>query len=229
MKGTIVNAGAIIVGGLLGIYAGRILGRYQEEVSKALKLVVVLIGIQMALKGENMLITFGSLVIGIIIGEMLNLVERINSAGLWLAGMVNKFGSSNVGESQFQEGFVTTSMIYCVGAMAILGAIQDGLTGNADILYLKSALDGISAIMFAATWGVGVVFSALSVFIYQGAITLLAQQVSSIFTPHIINEVTAVGGLAIMALGLKMLDIIDVRIANWLPAIFVSMLLATVF
>lgn len=229
MKGTIVNSGAIIVGGLLGIYAGRILGRYQEEVSKALKLVVVLIGIQMAIKGENMLITFGSLVIGIIIGEMLNLVERINEAGLWLAGLVNKLGRSNVGESQFQEGFVTTSMIYCVGAMAILGAIQDGLTGNADILYLKSALDGISAIMFAATWGIGVVFSALSVFIYQGAITLLAQQVSGIFTPHIINEVTAVGGLAIMALGLKMLDIIDVRIANWLPAIFVSMILATVF
>lgn len=228
MKGTIVNAGAIIAGGLLGIYAGKMLGRYQEEVSKALKLVVVIIGIQMALKGENMLITFGSLVIGIIIGELLNLVERINSAGLWLANIVNKLGS-NVGASQFQEGFVTTSMIYCVGAMAILGAIQDGLTGNADILYLKSALDGISAIMFAATWGLGVVFSALSVFIYQGSITLLAQQVSGIFTPHIINEVTAVGGVAIMALGLKMLNILDVKIANWLPAIFVAMLISSIF
>lgn len=228
MKGTIVNAGAIIAGGLLGIYAGKVLGRYQEEVSKALKLVVVIIGIQMALKGENMLITFGSLVVGIIIGEALNLVERINTIGLWLANIVNKFGS-NIGASQFQEGFVTTSMIYCVGAMAILGSIQDGLTGNADILYLKSALDGISAIMFAATWGLGVVFSALSVFLYQGAITLLAQQVSGIFTPHIINEVTAVGGVAIMALGLKMLDILDVKIANWLPAIFVAMLVSSIF
>lgn len=228
MKGTLVNAAAIIAGGLLGIYAGKMLGRYQEEVSKALKLVVVLIGIQMAMKGENMLITFGSLVIGVIIGEVLNLVERINQTGLWLAGIVNRFGS-NVGESQFQEGFVTTSMIYCVGAMAILGSIQDGLTGNADILYLKSALDGISAIMFAATWGIGVVFSALSVFLYQGTITILAQQVSGIFTPHIINEVTAVGGVAIMALGLKMLDILDVKIANWLPSIFVAMMLASIF
>ena len=228
MKGTLVNATAIVAGGLIGIHAGKMLGRYQEEVSKALKLVVVLIGIQMALKGENMLITFGSLVIGIIIGEILNLVERINSAGLGLASLVNKFGS-NVGASQFQEGFVTTSMIYCVGAMAILGSIQDGLTGNADILYLKSALDGISAIMFAASWGLGVVFSALSVFLYQGMITILAQQVSGIFTPHMINEVTAVGGVAIMALGLKMLEIVDVKIANWLPAIFVAMALASVF
>lgn len=228
MKGTLVNSGAIIVGGLLGIYAGKILGRYQDEVSKALKLVVVLIGIQMALKSENMLVTFGSLVVGIIIGELLNLTERINSIGLYLAGIVQKFGS-NVGQLQFQEGFVTTSMIYCVGAMAILGSIQDGLTGNADILYLKAALDGISAIMFAATWGLGVVFSALSVFIYQGTITILAQQVSSIFTPHIISEVTAVGGVAIMALGLNMLDIVRVKIANWLPAIFVAMILASIF
>lgn len=228
MKGTIVNTVAIVTGGLLGIYTGKVLGRYQDEVSKALKLVVVLIGIQMALKGENMLITFGSLVIGIIIGEMLNLVERINNIGLLLAGVVKKFGS-NLGVSQFQEGFVTTSMIYCVGAMAILGSIQDGLTGNPEILYLKSALDGISAIMFAATWGLGVVFSALSVFLYQGAITLLAQQASGIFTPHIINEVAAVGGVAIMALGLKMLDILDVKIANWLPAIFVAMVLASLF
>ena len=228
MKGTLVNSGAIIVGGLLGIYAGKILGRYQDEVSKALKLVVVLIGIQMALKGENMLVTFGSLVVGIIIGEVLNLTDRINRIGLCLASVVQRCGS-NVGQQQFQEGFVTTSMIYCVGAMAILGSIQDGLTGNADILYLKAALDGISAIMFAATWGLGVVFSALSVFIYQGAITILAQQVSSVFTQHIISEVTAVGGVAIMALGLNMLDIVHVKIANWLPAIFVAMVLASIF
>lgn len=137
MKGTVVNALAIMAGGALGASAAKgLLLKYQDEVSKAIKIAVAVVGIQMALKGENLLIIFISLITGIIIGQMLDLDGRFNRFGEWLGGYVARFGNSGVGN--FQEGFVTASLIYCVGAMAIIGSIQDGLTGNADVLYLKS-------------------------------------------------------------------------------------------
>ncbi len=228
MKGTVVNALAIMAGGALGASAAKgLLLKYQDEVSKAIKIAVAVVGIQMALKGENLLIIFISLITGIIIGQMLDLDGRFNRFGEWLGGYVARFGNSGVGN--FQEGFVTASLIYCVGAMAIIGSIQDGLTGNADVLYLKSFMDGVTSIAFATTWGIGVAAAGISVFVYQGIITLLANQVSGFFTPHIINELTAVGGISIVAISLKLLDLVDAKIANWIPSIFVAMLLASFF
>lgn len=230
MKGTIVNSLAIFAGGLLGASAARgLLLRYQDEVNKAIKIAVSIVGIQMALKGENFLITFTSLIVGIIIGQMIDLDGKFNLFGSWMA---NKVGKLNIGAqngANFQEGFVTASLIYCVGAMAIIGSIQDGLTGNTDVLYLKAFMDGISSIAFATTWGIGVALSSISVFIYQGIITLLANQISGFFTPHIINELTAVGGISILAISLKLLNLVDAKIANWIPSIFVAIILANFF
>lgn len=232
MKGTIVNALAIAGCGLLGASAARgILLRYQEEVNKAIKLGVAVVGIQMALKGENLLITFGSLIAGIIIGQILDLNQRCIDLGECLSALVNKMGlqSSDSKSCNFQEGFVTCSLVYCVGAMAIIGSIQDGLTGNTDVLYLKAVMDGVTAVAFATTWGIGVAFSAFSVLVYQGLITVLAQQVSVFFTPHVINELTAVGGISILAISLKLLGLVDAKIADWIPSIFVAMFLASIF
>lgn len=230
MKGTIVNSLAIFAGGVLGASAARgLLLRYQDEVNKAIKIAVSIVGIQMALKGENFLITFTSLIVGIIIGQMIDLDGKFNLFGSWMA---NKVGKLNIGAqngANFQEGFVTASLIYCVGAMAIIGSIQDGLTGNTDVLYLKAFMDGISSIAFATTWGIGVALSSISVFIYQGIITLLANQISGFFTPHIINELTAVGGISILAISLKLLNLVDAKIANWIPSIFVAIILASFF
>ena len=230
MKGTIVNSLAIFAGGVLGASAARgLLLRYQDEVNKAIKIAVSIVGIQMALKGENFLITFTSLIVGIIIGQMIDLDGKFNLFGSWMA---NKVGKLNIGAqngANFQEGFVTASLIYCVGAMAIIGSIQDGLTGNTDVLYLKAFMDGISSIAFATTWGIGVALSSISVFIYQGIITLLANQISGFFTPHIINELTAVGGISILAISLKLLNLVDAKIANWIPSIFVAIILANFF
>ena len=215
MKGTIVNSLAIFAGGVLGASAARgLLLRYQDEVNKAIKIAVSIVGIQMALKGENFLITFTSLIVGIIIGQMIDLDGKFNLFGSWMA---NKVGKLNIGAqngANFQEGFVTASLIYCVGAIAIIGSIQDGLTGNTD---------------FATTWGIGVALSSISVFIYQGIITLLANQISGFFTPHIINELTAVGGISILAISLKLLNLVDAKIANWIPSIFVAIILASFF
>lgn len=228
MKGTIVNAVAICCGSLIGIYAqGSLLMRYQEPVLKALKIVVGLIGLQMALKSENLLIIILSLVIGIIVGETLNLDSAINKLANYLSRQTAKV-NKNVQGSRFQEGFITATLVFCIGAMAIVGSIQDGLTGNAEILYLKSILDGITSMVFASTFGIGVFFSGVAVFLYQAVITLAAGFFSVYLTEPIIREMTAVGGISIVALSLQMLELIDIKIVNWLPAIFIAGILAAV-
>ena len=228
MKGTIANTAAVLLGGLIGSGLGNsFLLKYQQPIMQALKITVGIIGVQMALKTENLLIVILSLVIGIIIGEQLNLEKYMQSLASKLMQLTN-YLFPKMRQSRFQEGFITASLVYCVGAMAIVGSIQDGLQGQTEVLYLKSVLDGVSAIVFATTFGIGVAFSAIPVFVYQASITLLAEFFSAYFTPAVIREITAVGGVSFLALAIKMLEIEDIKVANWLPAIIVAAVLATV-
>lgn len=226
MKGTIVNVVAIF----LGCSAGFILkSKFPEKIEKiimqALGLASLLIGMQMAIKADNILLVIFSLVIGGVIGEVIDIEAGLERFG---ERIKRKFKSNNTSE-RFVEGFLTASLLYCVGSMAIMGAIKEGLSGNPDILYAKSLLDGVTSIAFTAAMGIGVLFSAIPVFLYQGGITLLARTIKDFLSPEIINEMTAVGGILIWGIGFGLLGIKKIKVGNLLPAILVAAFLAAIF
>jgi hypothetical protein len=225
MLGTIVNSAAIIVGTFLGILLKTgIPDKIKHTIMQGIGLSVMLIGLSMAMKTQNVIIVILSLAIGGIIGEVFAIEDRLKNAGEWL--------EERVGQNQgdFTRGFVTTSLIFCVGAMAIMGALESGLTGNHTTLFAKSALDGITSIVFASSMGIGVAFSALPVFIYQGLITLTAASMKVFLTDAIIREMTATGGVLILGIGLNILEITKIKVGNMLPAIigavFLTVLMA---
>lgn len=218
MLGTIVNFIAIILGGLSGVFFGKVFpDRLKATVIQGIALTVMIIGLQMALKTNSVLIIIASLVIGGIIGESINIEARLNDFGSYLE---KKF--SGKGEGQFTKAFVTTSLIYCVGAMAIVGALEDGLNGNHSILFAKSALDGITAIIFSSSMGIGVLFAAAPVFLYQGSISLFAGLLQGVLSETVVAEMSAVGGLLIFGIGINMLGIKEIKVGNLLPGIFVT-------
>ena len=221
MKGTLVNTVAVLVGSGLGVLLKTGLAeKYKETVMQTLGLAVGIIGIKMALASENFIMVILSLVIGAIMGEYFTLNKKIDNLGQKLTAKCGeKYGDVGV-------GFVTASLIYCIGAMAIVGALQDGINGAVGILYAKALLDGISAIVFAATLGIGVSLSALSILVYQGSITLLAGVLQPLLIPAVITEITATGGVLIIAIALSMLNILKIRIANLLPSMLVVIFLA---
>lgn len=225
--GTIVNALTIIAGGLLGIILPRISEGVRNTVMQGLGLAVTVLGISMALQSSHFLIVIMSLVLGGIAGEALRIEAKMYQLGEFLEKRLQK---SPPGEGQrgIAEAFVTTTLIYCIGAMAILGSIDSGLRHNHDILYTKSMLDGFSAILFASTLGAGVLLSAVSVFLYQGAITLTAALfafgMNETLLHAMITEVTAVGGVLIIAIGLTLLSIKKINVANLLPSLFIAAL-----
>lgn len=221
MKGTIVNTLAVLAGSGIGLVLKRgISERFRQTILQGVALAVLLIGLQMAQKTHNVLIVIVSLVLGAIIGEAADLDGSLNRFGAW---MDKRFRGVQGGVS---EGFITASLMFCVGAMAIVGAIQDGLTGDASTLYAKSMLDFISAVVFASTFGIGVALSAGSVLVYQGTITILASILSSYASTGLMDEMTAVGGLLIVGLSFTMLEIKKVKVVNLLPAIFIAPFLA---
>ena len=187
-----------------------------------LGLAVLLIGVQLALKSREPLIIIGSLIGGGILGELLRIEAR-------LEGLGNRIGDRFQGSGQVAEGFVTASLLYCVGAMAIMGALQDGLGSRPDILYAKAALDGIASVALASTLGIGVLFSALPLLAYQGAITLSATFAQQLLTPGVVQEMNAVGGLLIMAIALDLLGIKRIPVGNLLPAVFLAPPLVMIF
>ncbi|HEY5563095.1 MAG TPA: DUF554 domain-containing protein [Clostridiaceae bacterium] len=222
MIGTIINVFAIILGSLIGlIFKGGMPKKINETLMNGLALCVILIGMSGALKGIagcSMLLVIISIVIGAIIGEILDIDKGLNNLGNNLEkGLKGRGG-------KIAEGFVDASLLYCVGAMAILGAIQDGLTGNHTILIQKSMLDGITAITYASTFGIGVMFSAVSVLLYQGTIALSASLISGLLTTDITNAMNAVGSLLIIGIGLNMLKITKIKLANLLPAVIIPIL-----
>ncbi|OCL28453.1 hypothetical protein U472_00780 [Orenia metallireducens] len=223
MKGTIVNTISIIIGGSFGMMLGtKLKNRFKEIVMQGLSLSVLLIGMQMALRTDNPTYIIFSLLIGGLIGEVVNIENRLENVGKWFE---RKLGN----KGRVAEGFVQCSLIYCVGAMAIMGAIQDGLQHDPSILYAKALLDGFSAIAFASTLGIGVILSSIPVFLYQGIITLLATQAKVFLTSSIIIEMTATGGLLILAIALNMLNITKIKVGNLLPAIFIVVTLVYLF
>ena len=223
LQGTAVNALAIVAGGFVGLRAGHLLPeRVRDTIMAGLGLAVMLIGIQLALKSNELMIVIGSLIGGGIIGELLGIEARLEQFGNWL-------GSRFKGSGKVAEGFVTASLLYCVGAMAIMGALQDGLGSRPDILYAKSALDGVASVALASALGVGVLFSAFPLFAYQGIITLCASFAQQILTPVVVQEMNAVGGLLIVAIALDMLGIRRLPVGNLLPAVFLAPPLVMLF
>jgi len=224
MISPVVNAVAIIIGSLIGLLLKKgIPKRLTDSVMKALGLCTTFIGITGLLKGENVLVLIVSMVLGTLIGEGIDLDLRINHLGEWVERKLKKNDSQK--NSGFAEGFVTATLLFCVGAMAVVGSLQSGLTGDHEMIYTKSILDFIAAIIFASTLGIGVMFSAVAVLIYQGSIVLLSSWIAPFLTDATIGEMTAVGSLLIFALGLNILGITKIKVMNLVPAIFIPILL----
>ncbi|MFC0216520.1 DUF554 domain-containing protein [Paenibacillus chartarius] len=238
--GTIVNAAAIIIGGALGMLLPGIPDGVKRTVMQGLGLAIAVLGLSMALKTDNFLVMIISLAAGGLLGEWLQIERRLERTGAWLERKSGSFlrgrkrrGGEGTGAGaatgRFAEGFVTTTLVYCVGAMAILGSIDSGLRHNHMILYTKSLLDGFSAIIFASTLGPGVIFSFVPVFLYQGAIALGASVITLLVGDEMltamIKEVSAVGGVLIVGIGLNVLDIKRIHVGNMLPSLLVAALL----
>jgi len=219
MLGTIVNSFSILIGGLIGSQVkNNISTKYNETIMKSIGLAVILIGLKDAILCEDILMLIISLTIGSFIGEFIGIENKLNNLGLWL----EKRFSNNKGG--IANGFVTASLVYCVGAMSIMGSLESGISNNHTILYAKSLLDGISSVIFASSLGIGVIFSSVSVFLYQGTITLTASYMKQFLILSVINEMSAIGGLLIVAIGLNMLEIKKIRVGNMLPSIFIPLI-----
>lgn len=220
--GAIVNFLSIIAGGIVGLLLKKgIPERISNTIVSGVGLCVLLIGIDGAMEGQNTLIAILSIVIGAIIGELLNIDGAINRLAKLAEDMINKRG----GNVKFANGFVSATLLFAVGAMTIVGSLDSGLTGDNSTLYTKSLLDGISSIIFASSLGVGVLFSSIPILVIQGGITLLAHYIAPLLTDTIIAEMTCVGSLLIIALALNLLNITKLKVANYLPAIFIPIIL----
>jgi uncharacterized membrane protein YqgA involved in biofilm formation len=219
MIGTLVNAAAIMAGGTVGLLLKKgIKDSYKTTVMQAISLTVILIGIRSALNADDLLGVIVCMAVGSLLGEAMKIEDRLEAFGAYAEKRFSR--SSNGG---FSKGFVTASLVFCVGSMAIVGALESGLTGNHDTLFAKSLLDGITSVVFASTFGGGVVFSALPVMVYQGTITMGASLLKPFLTPGVIAQMSGVGGLLIAAIGINMLRLAHIRIGNMLPAIFLPL------
>jgi uncharacterized membrane protein YqgA involved in biofilm formation len=225
MLGTIVNAGAIVLGSLIGLFLSRgIPDNYKEITLSAVGLSVVLIGVRSALVSESLMIVIFSMILGALIGEWIQIEKKLENFGKFLE---KKIAAKSGDTSSFARGFVTASLVFCVGSMAIVGSLESGLTGNHQTLFAKSVLDGVASIVFSSAMGVGVMFSGLAVFIYQGLITLTAVFMKNFLVADTIGQMTSVGGLLIVAIGFNMLKITTIRVGNMIPAIFLPLLYYT--
>jgi uncharacterized protein len=227
LLGTIVNGMAIVAGSFFGLFWTNIPDRYKDTILQAMALSVTVLGIGMGLKSEQFLIVIASLAIGGGIGEWLDLEGKLNTLGSWLE---KKVGKKEKGS--FATGFVTATLVFVVGAMSILGALDSGLRNDHDILYTKALIDGFIAILFTSALGIGVMFSAIPVILYQGTLTLLATQIYR-FVPQelmdaLILEITGAGGIMIVAIGLNLLGITKIRVANLLPGLIIITILVVV-
>lgn len=224
MLGTLVNIVGIVVGSSVGMLIGnRIPERFTNIVFQAIGLAVMGIGISMTLESKNMIITTLSIIIGGIIGEWLKLEQGLEQLSEKLKKRIR------ISSEHFTTAFVTATILYGSGSMAILGAIQDGMGQNPEILYTKSMMDGITAVAFAASLGIGVVFSALPILIYQGSITLFADYIHQFLSPQMISEMTAVGGLMLIGLSLNLLRLKKIPVMNFIPALLFAILFAAFF
>lgn len=226
--GTLVNSAAIVVGAVAGTLLRRgIPAAWKETILAAMGLCVTVIGMKMAQGSAHLVLVVVSLALGALVGEALDLDGRLTLFGQWLQRRLLGNRSAATGSS-LGEAFVSASLLFCIGAMAIVGAIEDGLAGNHEILFAKASLDGVISVVLASTLGIGVALSAVSVLVYQGAITLLSFWMQQFLTEAVIGEISATGGVMILAIGLNLLGVTKIRLANLIPGLAVLVLLAEI-
>src|SRR5688500_6559779 len=228
MTGTFLNIATVLLGGILGlIFGARIPDQLKATVISGIGLFTIAMGLQMFLNTENPLIVLGSLLIGTLLGEWWKIEDGLQNLGKILE---QRFSwEEDNGSNKFVRGFLAASLLFCVGPMTILGSIQDGLTGDYNLLAIKSVLDGFASLAFASTLGVGVMFSTIVILVYQGGISLLAAQLNSIVTPAMMNELTATGGVILVGLAISsLLEIKKIRVGNMLPGLVVAPLIVWV-
>lgn len=220
LLGTLVNVVLVLIGGFVGLFLKKgISKRFSDLIMHAIALVTMVIGINFATASENMLIVIISLVVGALIGEGINIDKRLNQLGDLIKSKV-KSESGNVG-----EGFVTATLLFCVGSMAIMGALDSGLRGDHTVLYTKAIMDGISALIFASSMGIGVLLSAVPILLYQGSITLLSSFIQPYLTQSMMTEMNGVGGILLIGLGISILGIKEIKVSNLLPALVIPVIL----
>ncbi len=237
MTGTILNTITVLIGGTLGIFFGsRLPERVRNTVVAGLGLFTAAIGIQMFLNTENPIIVLGSILVGGILGEWWRIEDHLNKLGGFLeerfakgksaTSLTEPALSESDSRAHFMRGFLTSSLLFCVGPMTILGSIQDGLTGDYSLLAIKSVLDGFASLAFASTFGVGVLFSSLTVLVVQGGISMLASLAQSTISAAMMNEMTAAGGLLLLGIAISsLLEIKPIRVGNFLPALVLAPLI----
>ena len=224
--GTLVNTATVLVGGLLGLRFGkRVPERMRESVVRVIGLATVALGLRDVLRTENLIFPLLGMVAGVIIGEALRIEERISGIG---SRLQRRFASGADG-SAFVRGFLTASLLYVVGPLTVLGAIEDGSGATPNLYLIKASLDGFMSVVFASIYGVGVLFSAASVFVVQGGLTLLGSQIDSLLVGRVETELYAAGGLAVMAIGLNLLEIAKIRVGSMLPGLAVTPLMVSFF
>lgn len=218
MLGVLVNVAAVLLGGSVGLLCKRgIPARLTDAVMLGLGLCTLYIGIDGALAGENILIVIAAMVLGAIVGTLLDIDGTINRLGMWVE---KKFRRGEGAKVSLAEGFVTASLLFCIGSMTIVGSLNAGISGDNEMLFTKSTLDLVSSAMLSASLGAGVLLSAVFVLVFQGGIVLLSSLIAPVFTPAAIAEMTCAGSLLIMAIGLNLMGIAKVKVANYMPAIF---------
>lgn len=222
LTGTIVNSLTIIAGTIVGMLLGRFIPEHlSDAISKGVALCVLYIGVDGMLAGENALIAIISIVLGAIIGELLRLDDRIHDLGDWVE---RRFAGKHT-KGSISDGFVSASLLFCVGAMAVMGSLDSGLLRDHSTLYAKATLDGITSIVYSSTMGVGVALSAVPIFLYQGAIALGASFIEPFLTPVVIAEMKCVGSILIVGLSLNLLGLTKIKVMNYVPAVFLPILL----
>ena len=222
MTGTLLNIATVLLGGTLGlIFGARIPDQLKATVISGMGLFTMAMGLQMFLNTENPLIVLGSLLLGTLLGEWWRIEDGLQNVGRLLEQRFSREGNDD--SNKFVRGFLTASLLFCVGPLTILGSTQDGLTGDYNLLAVKSVLDGFASLAFASTLGIGVMFSTIIILLYQGGISLLAAQLNSIVTPAMMNELTATGGIILLGLATSsLLEIKKIRVGNMLPALVVA-------
>lgn len=222
MTGTLLNIAAVLAGSILGLLLGaRIPAKLKETIIAGMGIFIVAMGLQMFLKTENSLIVLGAVLVGTLLGEWWRVEDRIHRLGEILEQRFSP--GEEDGSNKFVRGFLTASLLFCVGPIAILGSIQDGLSGDYSLLAVKSVLDGFASLAFASTLGIGVAFSALLLLVYQGGISLISAQLDAFVTASMVNELTATGGILLIAIGISnLLEIKKIRAGNMVPGLLVA-------
>ncbi|MCU9613476.1 DUF554 domain-containing protein [Caldibacillus lycopersici] len=227
LLGTIVNALLIIIGVIVGSFLSKIPESMKDTVMKGIGLTVMVLGLSMGIKSNNFLIVIICIVFGAILGELMDLDGKLNTLGTWLEKKIGGNGTSNI-----SQAFVTATLIFVIGAMAVIGALDSGIRGDHQVLYTKGMIDGFTAAILTTTLGIGVIFSSVPVFIYQGLIALFATQINKLVPEALLDsfimELTAVGGIMIFAIGMNLIGILKIKVANLLPGLLITAIIVPI-